>query len=201
MNALTIGFDLDMTLIDSRPGIKAVYDELARQTGIAIDSALAVSRLGPPLELELANWFPANRVEEMADRYRALYPALAIPRIEALPGAAKALAAVCETGRAIVITAKKTSLAKLHLDHLGLKADAVHGLAWHLAKAQVLRSETAQAYVGDHIHDMEAAVAAEAFGVGVSTGPCSADDLRAHGAGEVLGSLEALSELLENTAF
>ena len=57
MAALVVGFDLDMTLVDSRPGIRAVYDALAAESGIAIDSAAAVSRLGPPLEDELALWF------------------------------------------------------------------------------------------------------------------------------------------------
>src|SRR5690606_37442156 len=49
----TIGFDLDMTLVDSRPGIRAVYEELSRQTGVFIDAELAVFRLGPPLTWEL----------------------------------------------------------------------------------------------------------------------------------------------------
>ena len=30
---LVVGFDLDMTLIDSRPGIAATWAELARRTG------------------------------------------------------------------------------------------------------------------------------------------------------------------------
>jgi phosphoglycolate phosphatase len=34
---LTVGFDLDMTLIDSRPGIKAAYDRLSAETGVYID--------------------------------------------------------------------------------------------------------------------------------------------------------------------
>ncbi|BFO22549.1 hypothetical protein SHKM778_89370 [Streptomyces sp. KM77-8] len=43
----TVGFDLDMTLIDSRPGIRACYLALAARTGAYIDADLAVSRLGP----------------------------------------------------------------------------------------------------------------------------------------------------------
>lgn len=201
MTVLTIGFDLDMTLIDSRPGIKAVYDELARETGVAIDSDLVVSRLGPPLEIELANWFPAGRVDEMVGRYRDLYAELAVPRIVALPGAAEAIDAVREIGRAVVITAKKATHAQLHLDHLGLKADAVHGQAWRSGKAEVLRAESARFYVGDHIHDMEAAVAADVHGIGVTTGPSTATALRENGATTVLESLLEFPALLENAAF
>lgn len=183
------GFDLDMTLIDSRPGIKAVYDELSRQTGIHIDSDLAVARLGPPLETELANWFPPEEIEAMADRYRALYPELALPLIEPLPGAAAALTAARTAGRAIVITAKFAPLARQHLERLGLGADEVYGDAWRLGKADVLRAENAQVYVGDHAHDMDAAKAAGALGIAVATGPSSDEELLAAGASVVLPSL------------
>lgn len=184
-----IGFDLDMTLIDSRPGIKAVYGELSRQTGTFIDADLAISRLGPPLEDELAHWFPAAHLDEMADRYRALYPGIALPLIEALPGAAAALIAARSAGRAIIITAKFEPNARLHVERLGLEADEVYGGAWRLAKADVLRNEKARAYVGDHTHDMDAATAAGAVGIAVSTGPNSAAELREAGATVVLSSL------------
>jgi len=187
--SIVTGFDLDMTLIDSRPGIKAVYDELSRQTGTPIDSELAVSRLGPPLETELANWFPTERVEAMADRYRALYPSLALPLIEPLPGAHEALATARAAGRAIIITAKFETNALLHLERLGLDADEVYGNAWRLEKAKVLRSEGAHVYVGDHVHDMDAAGSADAVGVGIATGPSSEAELLAAGAAVVLTSL------------
>ncbi|MEK8108446.1 hypothetical protein NKG94_32630 [Micromonospora sp. M12] len=48
MPALTVGFDLDMTLVDSRPGIAAAYRALTERTGVPVDAELAVSRLGPP---------------------------------------------------------------------------------------------------------------------------------------------------------
>ena len=99
--APTVGFDLDMTLIDSRPGIKAVYDRLAAETGVHIDSELAVTRLGPPLDDELANWFPADRIPEMSDRYRALYPEHAIVPTPAMPGAIESIAAVRAAGAAL----------------------------------------------------------------------------------------------------
>ena len=38
---LTVGFDLDMTLIDSRPGIHACYVALAERTGTSIDAVHA----------------------------------------------------------------------------------------------------------------------------------------------------------------
>ncbi|WP_419184106.1 HAD family hydrolase, partial [Streptomyces caniscabiei] len=75
---LTVGFDLDMTLIDSRPGIHACYVALAARTGAYIDADLAITRLGPPLADELAHWFPAAEIPAMADLYREMYPSIAI---------------------------------------------------------------------------------------------------------------------------
>ncbi|MGW7352128.1 HAD family hydrolase [Streptomyces phytohabitans] len=185
--ALTVGFDLDMTLIDTRPGIRAAYEALAAETGTRIDADLAVSRLGPPLERELAEWFPAERVPEMADRYRATYPALAVPPSPALPGALDALRAVREAGgRTVVVTAKYEPNARLHLDHVGLAPDAVVGSLWAEAKAGALREHGATVYVGDHTGDVRGARAAGAVSVAVPTGPCDAAELRAAGADVVL---------------
>lgn len=197
MNDLVIGFDLDMTLIDSRPGIKAVYDALVEETGTFIDTELVVSRLGPPVEWELAHWFPEDRVQEMSDRYRALYPSIAIDRVQAWPGAAAALAAVREAGgRTVLITAKVAANARLHVESLGLDLDDVRGGAWREGKADALREASATAYVGDHEHDMIAAVLADVPGIGVSTGPSTPEELRAAGAVVVIDSLEGFPAVL-----
>src|SRR3954447_15516460 len=96
-----------MTLVDTRPGIAAVWDAIAGETGVAIDSAAAVTRLGPPLDEELARWFPPERREEMGDLFRALYPALAVAPSRALPGAIAAVDAVHRHGgRVLVVTGK-----------------------------------------------------------------------------------------------
>ena len=185
-----VGFDLDMTLVDSRPGIAATYRRLAALTRTSIDADLAVSRLGPPLEQEIAEWYPAEAVPDAVALYRSLYPHHAITPSPALPGAAEALAAVREAGgRVIVVTAKKAELAALHLDHLGLVTDEVRGLAWAEGKAAALRECRAVVYVGDHVADMAAARAAGVRAIGVATGPCPADELLAAGAEVVLRDL------------
>ncbi|MEU6476222.1 HAD family hydrolase [Streptomyces sp. NPDC047017] len=187
---LTVGFDLDMTLIDSRPGIHACYVRLTERTGTPIDADLAVTRLGPPLEDELVNWFPAERVPEMADLYRAMYPDTAIAPTLALPGAREAVAAVRRAGgRAIVVTAKYEPNAKLHLEHLGIEPDAVIGGLWAEQKAEALREYGAQVYVGDHVGDVRGARTAGALSVAVATGPCDERELRTAGADVVLADL------------
>ena len=167
---LTVGFDLDLTLIDPRPAVVAVAEQLAVEEGVAIDAALWASRLGPPLEHELAHWVAPERVEAVAARYRELMvPATAL--VTLLPGAAEAVAAVRSAGgRAVVVTAKSDALARLALDALGVQVDAVVGWRWAEAKAEALREHGATVYVGDHPGDVRAARTAGALCVGVGTG-------------------------------
>ncbi|MEU3983064.1 haloacid dehalogenase-like hydrolase [Streptomyces sp. NPDC026672] len=191
-SAPVVGFDLDMTLIDSRPGIHATYRALAERTGTYIDADLAVTRLGPPLAEELINWFPEDEIGPVADLYRAMYPTIAVAATPALPGAREAVAAVrAAGGRAIVVTAKYEPNARLHLAHLGLEPDAVIGDLWAEQKARALREHGATVYVGDHVGDVRGARAAGALSVAVTTGPCPADDLHAAGADVVLDDLTA----------
>ncbi|MFD7731751.1 HAD family hydrolase [Kitasatospora phosalacinea] len=188
--ALTVGFDLDMTLLDTRPGIKATYDVLAAETGTAIDSDLVVSRLGPPLVQELANWYPPERLEAVTDRYRELYVEHAIGPTLELPGALAAVAAVrAAGGRVLVITGKWEPNARRHLDGFGLRVDALVGDLWAETKGEALRAHGADVYVGDHLGDIRGARAADAVAVGVATGPYSAAELAAAGADAVLRDL------------
>lgn len=190
--ALTVGFDLDMTLIDSRPGIRATYVALSEATGVHIDADLVVTRLGPPLDEEMAHWFPTERIAEMADLYRAMYPDYAIAGTSAMPGAREAVDAVHEAGgRAVVVTAKYQPNALLHIRHLGIDADVVVGSLWAEQKAQALREHGANVYVGDHLGDVRGARAADALCVAVATGPCSVAELHAAGADTVLTDLHA----------
>ncbi|TQS43305.1 HAD family hydrolase [Cryptosporangium phraense] len=181
-----------MTLIDSRPGIGAVYDALAAETGVAIDTALVTSRLGPPLSVELANWFPAERVPAMVDRYRGLYASLAIGPSAALPGAVSALEAVhSHGGSTVVVTSKIARSAWLHVEHLGLAVDDLVGDVYAAAKGPALAERGAVVYVGDHTADIAAARAAGTVSVAVATGPFPADALRRAGADVVLDDLRA----------
>ena len=196
-----VGFDLDMTLIDSRPGIHAAYRALTAKTGVFVDADLAVTRLGPPLRAELSEWFPPEDVEEAVTTYRALYPEYAITPSVPTPGALPALAAVRELGlRVVVVTSKLGRLAHLHLDHLGMVADEVAGDLFAEGKAAALTEHDVRWYVGDHVADMVAARTAGVLGIGVSTGPCPAGELTAAGAAYVLPDLAGFPALLREIA-
>ncbi|MFJ8437781.1 HAD family hydrolase [Kitasatospora griseola] len=195
--ALTVGFDLDMTLLDTRPGIKDTYDVLSAETGTFIDSELAVSRLGPPLTQELGYWFPPERLDAMVARYRELYVEHAVPGSLELPGALAAVAAVRAVGgRVLVITGKWEPNARRHLDGIGLEVDVLLGDLWAEGKGEALRAHGADVYVGDHLGDIRGARAAGAVAVGVATGPYSGAELAAAGADAVLRDLTEFPDWL-----
>src|SRR3978361_2093979 len=118
-----------MTLIDSRQGVKAAMDRPSARMGVHIDSDLVITRLGPPLERELARWFPSWEIEAAAAAYREAYatPCLTgTPGTTAMPGAPAAFAAVrAAGGKVVVVTAKSTPLAQLCLETVGLAPDAI----------------------------------------------------------------------------
>jgi phosphoglycolate phosphatase len=190
-----VGFDLDMTLIDSRPAILAAFAAVASETGTAIDPRQVDERLGIKLEDELAFWFPPERIDEGAAIYRRHYIGLAAERTSAMPGAAAALAAVRNAGeRAVIITAKHEVSVGPSLRAAGLDADEIVSFVHGPQKAAVLSRIRAVAYVGDTPADVAAARAADVTGIGVPTGSFSAADLRAAGADVVLGSLTEFPE-------
>lgn len=186
-----VGLDLDMTLIDPRPGIVATCAALSAATGRHVDGPLFASRLGPPLHIELAEWFPTDEVDAAGELFRSLYAEHAIPLTTLLPGAAAAVAAIRASGaRALVITAKLEANAVLSLAHVGLETDAVVGWRWGPQKTDALLEHGACLYVGDHVADVAAATAAGLPSVAVATGPCSVDELTAAGATVVMRTLE-----------
>jgi pyridinium-3,5-biscarboxylic acid mononucleotide sulfurtransferase len=187
---LVVGFDLDMTLFDTRPGVKRVWEALSASTDLRVDSDLVISRLGPPLSSEMANWVAAERVDEFVDRYRSLYADHAIEPTIVLPGAHSSLAAVQESGgRVLIVTAKHPAHARRHVDHAGLPIDVVVGDLWGSGKGEALSEHGASVYVGDHVLDVAGAHAAGAVAVGVATGPCTRAELADAGADVVLRDL------------
>jgi phosphoglycolate phosphatase len=196
-----VGFDLDMTLIDSRPGIRANYLALTQRTGVFVDADLAVTRLGPPLRTELGHWFPPEDVESAVSTFRALYPDHAVTPALPTAGAREAIAAIRAMGlRVVVVTSKLGRLAELHLEHLGMVVDEIAGDLFAEGKAAALAEHGVGWYVGDHVGDMIAARTAGVPGIGVTTGPCSSDELREAGAAYVLPDLTGLPGLLREIA-
>jgi phosphoglycolate phosphatase len=185
-----IGFDLDLTLIDSRRAIMAAWSAVADDFGVRIDLGDVDRRMGIKLEDEVAYWFAADSQEQAAASYRRHYVRLAPALTTLLPGAESALAAVREAGeRAIIITAKHPVSAEPSLAAVGLKPDDLFAHVHGPEKAVVLARIGAVAYVGDTPADMAAALTAGVVAVGVPTGSFTAAELRDSGGQVMLDSL------------
>jgi phosphoglycolate phosphatase len=190
MTQAPVGFDLDMTLIDSRRAIMSSFAAVGAGTGVAIDLADVDRRLGIKLEDELAHWFPSGEIPAAVALYREHYAKVAGELTVVMPGAAGALAAVRAAGaRAVVITAKYVVPAKAGLDGAGLAADELYTELHGPEKAAALARIGAEVYVGDTPADMAAAKTAGAAAVGVATGSFDAQSLMAAGADVVFRSL------------
>jgi uncharacterized protein len=195
---LVVGFDLDMTLIDTVPGFAATLEVLARELDLELPTEDLISHLGPPLDLLLAEHLDAEAIGPAVDRFREIYPDTAIASTPLLHGVAEALAAVRRHGgRIVLVTGKHTPNAQLHVDHLGLDVDVVEGRVWGHGKGEVLRRHGAQLYVGDHVHDVEGAQAAGIPSISVLTGGCTREELEQAGTDVVLEDLSAFPAWLD----
>ncbi|WP_211222012.1 ATP-dependent sacrificial sulfur transferase LarE [Nocardioides halotolerans] len=195
---LVVGFDLDMTLIDTVPGFAALLRRLGEEYAVELPVEEMTAKLGPPLDQLLAPYLPAEQVGPAGDRFRELYPDHSIETVPALPGAHEALAAVRRhRGRVVLVTGKYPPNAQRHVDHLALDVDLLEGWVWGVGKAEVLRREGAGIYVGDHVHDVEGARAAGALSVSVLSGGCTREELEEAGTDVVLESLEEFPAWLD----
>jgi phosphoglycolate phosphatase len=193
-----VGFDLDMTLIDSRPQILASFRALAEETGVAIDADAVAGRLGLKLEDELSNWFPPLAIADAAAMFRRHYVVLAA-QSAGLPGARDALAAVRSAGASsAIITAKHRISVEPCLAAAGLQADEVFCFVHGQEKADVLRRIGAAVYIGDTPDDMAAAVEGGACAIGVCTGSFTERELLKAGAAATLVTLEAFPSYYES---
>jgi phosphoglycolate phosphatase len=193
-----IGFDLDLTLIDTRKATAFALESVNASLGTAIDVDEFVRRLGPPIRAELSRWVAEELLGEAADQFRSAFVGPGLQFLEPLPGAAAALAEVAARGgKSIVITSRRQHIAEAALHACGLSADVVVGGLTGTEKAPVMRQNAASCYVGDHPLDMAGAAAAGVPGIGVLTGWHSEQDLRDAGAAVVLASLLDFSRLFD----
>lgn len=110
-------FDLDGTLIDSRPGVVASIEYALRETGFSIPDSGLAPLIGPPLDVMVAELLPNAAYDVRADfiqRFRAHYDQTGYKASEPYPGVHSALEEMRECGfRLHVLTNKRQRPAEM----------------------------------------------------------------------------------------
>ena len=188
-------FDLDGTLVDSRPGIIACLQAMLNAMGHPPDATADYTwAVGPPLEQSVARIlapFGDDRVALAARLYREHYAIHGVLAASLFPGIVAALDAL--TGRQLlVVTSKRETFARQILGRLRLppRFVGIHGTLEGGAfddKAVLLRHVLARhgidparaAMIGDRHHDIDAALANGVSSIGVAWGYAQPGELAA----------------------
>ena len=121
---LCIFFDLDGTVVDSKPGILASCDAALRSLGHRPEGLEVDKLIGPPLEevmAEVLGRFGDDRVAEAVLAYREHYGSAGILETTVYPGLAAALDQLgALKARLYIATSKRTVFAERILARLGL---------------------------------------------------------------------------------
>jgi phosphoglycolate phosphatase len=188
-----LGFDLDLTLLDLRGATEFALRGTNARLGLNIDVDAVLADLGAPFRAQLATWVEANRMDVAMRTFYREFMESGLAKIEALPGAEKVLATVqARDGFSMVITGRRKSVAMACLRRCGLAVPVVVGGVFGPDKAVAMREHRIDAYVGDHLLDMHASVAAGVPGIGVGTGSHAEQPLADAGAATVVPTLETL---------
>jgi phosphoglycolate phosphatase len=199
---LVVGFDLDLTLVDSHERIVSSY--LAAFAGLGrpdITEADLLPHLGLTLTHVSTLLAPDLDSDELVRAYRAHYDRQGAPPTEPMPGAAAALAAVHDVGgRCLVVSAKQAVRVRSAVKEAGLadRLDVLYGDLFGEEKAGALIAEHATLYVGDHPGDMVAGLRANCYALGVTTGSNDEAALLCAGADDSIASLEDFPAWLRN---
>ncbi|MDE2357633.1 MAG: HAD-IA family hydrolase [Alphaproteobacteria bacterium] len=186
-------FDLDGTLVDSEPGIRASYRAVMRELGHDPDRLDLTGLIGPPLEDGMAKVLAREgdtRVAEGVRLYREHYGREGLFETRLYPGIVDMLDRLAKDhARLFVATSKQTAFARRILEHLGL---APHFVAIQGAepggverKADVIGAllaahdlpEPLTLMVGDRHHDVDGARAHGLATIGVLWGYGAREEL------------------------
>ena len=163
-----IVFDLDGTLVDSLPDIVGAFQDAFTELGLVPPTAEAVrGRVGLPLDTMYADFAPQERVAELTDAYRRIYPQRFTRTSRPYPGVPEVLAELRAHGfRLAVATTKRSDMASRFVAAMGLTDALDHvqgtdGFPHKPAPDVVLRALAALDaegawMVGDTTHDIGA---------------------------------------------
>ncbi len=211
---LTVCFDLDGCLVDSRSAIGHALNEALHEHGLPTlpDTALE-PMIGPPLRESLATLVDEllgdpDDVDPLLATFRRHYRHDSIRLTTRVPGIREALHALDPWARVGVVTSKPLPFAVPIVDAVGLRSHVafVEGPtleATDEAKAATLARTLDRwgrgdgvVMVGDRSHDVLAGQANDATTVGVTWGIGDRAELEAAGADHVIDAPDELPDLL-----
>jgi phosphoglycolate phosphatase len=107
VTALVVGFDLDMTLVDSADGITATLTAAIAACpggeGVRITRDDVWPWVGLPLDVTVEALAPEVDPEQVIQEYRSRYAEIGVPLTRLLPGAVEALRAVRSAGGRVLV--------------------------------------------------------------------------------------------------
>lgn len=192
-------FDLDGTVIDSRPGIFQSLHYAFKKLGLPIPSDEVLSRFfGPSLATSFHNvcGFDDELTEKMIEAYREYYRPTGMFECEVYPGIEKLIRALREQGKKVVLATKKPELfAAQILERKGLlplfdyvagatmedKSEHKDGIVIRAAKALGVEKRDC-VMIGDMRFDCIGAKLAGIDCIGVTYGYGTEEELIEHGA-------------------
>lgn len=170
-------FDFDGTLVDSAPGILAVYGTVLQEAGLTPAFPLETSLIGPPLQetlMRISGCTDADVIQHLTERFQRHYDTAGVLATGAYPGVDAMLDKLAAAGRPMHIsTNKRLSVTLAMIEHLGWQPHFISVYALDMGqprlpgKAQLLSKQLAEqgleaartCYVGDKREDGLAAQA------------------------------------------
>jgi len=192
-----VGFDLDMTLVDTSAAMAVAVRAVNRELGVAIDVDACVRAMGAPQRQQFADAVPAEKLDAAMSVLARAFLADGLDLVRPLDGAADLLGELAAAGgRAVVVTTRRQRSATACLRRCGLLVAYTCGGLPSEGKVTALQEVRAVSYVGDHPLDMAAAAGAGIPGIGVTTGFHDAAALTAAGAAVVFGGLAEVRTII-----
>lgn len=214
MTAPDLLFDLDGTLIESRPGVVDGFHHAMTEMGEPLDAAFPLDfAIGPPLSESFGRLLRSPTPERVAmavRAYRARYAEVAVSGSALFPGIAEMLATLAARGRRMfVATSKQEGFARQILRHFEVadRFEVIHGESMdgrratkravidHLIAAHGVTPSNA-IMIGDRAQDVEAGAAAGLATIGVRWGYAAPGELETAGANRIVDTPEALPAIV-----
>jgi phosphoglycolate phosphatase-like HAD superfamily hydrolase len=190
---IVVGFDLDMTLVDSSAGIAACMTHVLAARGLThVSREQMVATIGMPLDQALGLWVPDDALQQCVTDYREAFPTVGLPHVTLLPGALETLEYLrAQHCTLLLISSRQTASVHTILSKCGIAShfSVVEGSLFGEGKGHCLKQHCADLYVGDHPGDVQAATTAQCFCAAVASGHTPAAELASAGADLVLSGL------------